>query len=210
MKRVLILSLLAMTFSLPIFAQTPVKVDKAQMSREMSVEKAQVEKTPRMMQGEIPKEKEKEMIMKMKREYIKKNLILTDQEAEKFWTIYDDYMKKVTEINKNFKASLEKEGIKREKGDVKETEMKPELFISYYDRKMKMKHEMLVLENSFYEQIKEVLTPENVMAYYKLEKDFKKEMAEMREKKRETPVPSQELKKSESARPADMPQRQRP
>lgn len=206
MKRVFILSLVAMMFSLPIFAQTPVKVEKAPISKEMTVEKAQA---VRAMQGEIPKEKEKEMIMKMKKEYIKKNLILTDQEAERFWPIYDDYLKKITEINKNFKASLEKEGIKREKGDVKKTEMKPELFILYYDHKMKMKHEMLGTEQAFYEQIKEVLTPENVMAYYKLEKDFKREMAEMREKKKDAPASSQELKKSESVRPTDMPQKQR-
>jgi hypothetical protein len=186
----MMLSMMVMLISLTGYAQEPAKPERPPMQREQ-------------LQGTA-----KQSIIEMKKVFFKKNLVLSDKEAEQFWTVFDKYAEQESKIHKDFKASLEKEGLKREKGEMNEEEMDPERVIAYYDRKMKMKQDLLKAETQFYEQIKEILTPANVVAYYKLEKDFKKELATMREKRKAAPVSPVMRKEGDlKGTPDEMPKR---
>ncbi|MDL2326568.1 hypothetical protein LJC67_05790 [Bacteroidales bacterium OttesenSCG-928-A14] len=175
MKKSIILSLLVTIFITSGYAQPAIKLEPAPVKKEIG--------------KPIPQENACPAIVALKKEYFKKNLTLTDKEAEKFWPIFDEYIEKEHLIHKNFRGVLVKEGIKREKSDFKAEEFPSGKIIIYYEQKLKMKQELLKEEAIFFEQIKEILTAENVSAYYSLEKEFKKELTEMREKRRNTQPP---------------------
>lgn len=199
MKKLLFLGLSLWILS-PTFAQMKQPTERLSLQKEMQQADKELQK--------IDKESIEQSIILIKKEYFKKNLILTDKEAENFWILFDKYLEKENQIHKDFRIALEKEGIKREKGEINKEGMDPELVIFYYDQKMIMKQALLKLEISFYEQIKEILTPENIATYFKLEKDFKKELATLREKQKNGPS-GQPLKNNDLQKksPAEMPQR---
>lgn len=115
-------------------------------------------------------------IIKLKREFFKKNLVLSDREMEAFWPLFDRYLDEEQMIHQQFKTKREEHGIKRVNGDINFETLNDEQIILFFDSKYEMKGKLLDIDRSFYLNIKKILSPKTVVQYYKLEKSFKNEI----------------------------------
>jgi Spy/CpxP family protein refolding chaperone len=116
-------------------------------------------------------------IAKMKREYLYKNLELTEDVREKFWSIYDKFMQEETKIHENSRLRMEKIGIKRVEGKYDFDAMNEEQILAFYNNHFQEKKEMQDLNYRFYNEIKSVLHPKELVMYFTLDKNFKKTVA---------------------------------
>jgi hypothetical protein len=116
-------------------------------------------------------------IAKMKREYLYKNLELSEEVREKFWSIYDKFMQEETKIHENSRLRMEKIGIKRVEGKYDFDAMNEEQILAFYDNHFQEKKEMQDLGYRFYEEIKSILHAKELVKYFTLDKNFKKTVA---------------------------------
>lgn len=112
-------------------------------------------------------------VMKMKKEYFKTNLKISDKDALSFWPLFDRYLTEEEAIHQQFKQKREDRGIKRENGVINFDLLNDEAIIFYYDSKFEMKDKLLELDSRFYQSLKNVLAPKTLVQYFKLEKSFK-------------------------------------
>jgi hypothetical protein len=112
-------------------------------------------------------------VMKMKKEYFKANMKLSDKETVDFWPLFDRYLMDEESIHQQFKQTREEKGIKRENGVVNFDLLKDDEIIYYYDSKFEMRSKLLELDSKFYQSLKKVLAPKTLVQYYNLEKSFK-------------------------------------
>ena len=116
-------------------------------------------------------------ITKMKKEYLHKNLELRNEVREKFWSIYDKFMQEEMKIHENACLRIEKIGIKRVEGKYDFDAMNDEQILAFYDNRFQEKKEMQDLSFRFYNEIKTILQPKELVKYYTLDKNFKKTVA---------------------------------
>ena len=122
--------------------------------------------------------KQSEVILNQKKAYFKKHLALTEREAVLFWPLFDQFLEEEKDIHQNCKQNIEKEGIKRENGKINFDQLNHDQIIFYYDNKLKTKTQLLALELKYYEKWKDILTAQNLVQYYKIEKEFKNSISQ--------------------------------
>jgi hypothetical protein len=116
-------------------------------------------------------------ITKMKREYIEKNFEIRDDIRAKFWEVYDQIMQEEIKVHATAHLTMEKIGVKRVDGRYNFEEMTEDQIIAFYDSHFEEKSQIVALNNKFYQEIKNILNPKEIVKYYSLEKNFKKTMA---------------------------------
>lgn len=102
---------------------------------------------------------------KKKIEYIKTEAELTDQEAEKFFPIFNELTKKKFDLHKAHREKIEK--LKAENKDMSAEEYRK---LSENDREVKAK--VLELENEYSKKMEKVLSPEKIYKVQQAEKKF--------------------------------------
>jgi hypothetical protein len=133
------------------------------------------EKNPSLVDPSAVKmmKQECQNVMKLKREYFKNNLILSEKEQLIFWPLFDKYLVEEEAIHQLFKQKREDKGIKRENGAINFDILNDEAILFYYDSRFEMKGKLLDLDSRFYQSIKDVLSAKTLVQYYKTEKSFK-------------------------------------
>lgn len=133
------------------------------------------EKNPSLVDPSAVKTMKQECqnVMKLKREYFKNNLILSEKEQLTFWSLFDKYLTDEEAIHQQFKQKREDKGIKRENGVINFEILNDEAILFYYDSRFEMKGKLLDLDSRFYQNLKNVLSPKTIVQYYKTEKSFK-------------------------------------
>jgi hypothetical protein len=137
----------------------------------------------------------KEDILKLKMDYFKKNLIVNEKYAEKFWMLFDTYLKAERQIHEETKKLLEEKGIKKEKGIIDFTTLNDEQIYFYFENHFKQKERLTENEQTFYRQIKEILFAQEVAEFYRLEREFKKEVSQESRKKEDMEKGKMEMDK---------------
>ena len=112
-------------------------------------------------------------VMKMKNEYFKTNMKLSEKESVDFWPLFERYLIDEETIHQQFQKNREEKGIKRENGAIDFDLLKDDEIIYYYDSRFEMKSKLLELDAKFYQSLKKILAPQTLVQYYKLEKSFK-------------------------------------
>lgn len=110
-------------------------------------------------------------ILQLKYNYIKDNLTLTDAHGEKFWVLYDKYIKDENAIHGVFKKALDGKKITREA--LKEGKGTEEQISFYLNQKMIFKDKMYQLDKKFYNDAKVLLSATELLDFYRLEQNFK-------------------------------------
>lgn len=136
-------------------------------------------------------------IIKIKKEYFKKHLTLSDNE-DPFWSMFDHYLQEERRIHQQCKMNQEEYGIKREEGKIDFASLDEEQILFYFENKLEMRSSMLELDRNFHEKLKSVLSPKTILQYYKVEKDFKNYVSGAKkfteQKGSEKLMPSRDLK----------------
>jgi len=117
-------------------------------------------------------------IMTIKRNFIERNLVLSDNERQAFWDLYNPYLKEESEIFEVSRALLQKNNIDRRKGRIDHTKLSDkQLYIVMEDR-IQTKEKLLRLERKLYEQLKKVLSAKTLYQFYQIEGRFKADIKE--------------------------------
>ena len=124
--------------------------------------------------------KAKENVLNLKMEYFKNNFKVSDEKAEKFWALFGEYVKTERKIHEGTKKQLEEKEIKKEKGKIDFTKLSDEQIYFYCENQFKQREELADNEQKFYQQMKGVLSAQEIAEFYRLEKEFKKELAQIR------------------------------
>lgn len=117
-------------------------------------------------------------IMKIKKDYISKNLKLTEQESKAFWPIYNQYLKEEAIIYDRYKLELEKKKIKSQYGKIVPNVSSDEQIIFYLDMYYQTREATTLLEQELYLDLKKVLSPRNLLYFLDLERSFKSRVRE--------------------------------
>ena len=165
MKKVTLMLVMSLLCSISVIAQNPAMTKGGDLQANTK----------------IPRDKEN--VLKLKMEYFRNNFKVNEEKAEKFWTIFDEFLKTERKIHEETKKVLEEKGIKKEKGEIDFANLKDEQIYFYYDNQFKQKEKLAENEQKFYQQMKELLSAQEVVEFYRLEKEFKKEVSQEVRKK---------------------------
>ena len=117
-------------------------------------------------------------IMTIKRNFIERNLVLSDTERQAFWDLYNPYLKEESEIFEASRALLQKNNIERNKGRVDYNKLnEKQLYVLMEDR-INTKEQLLKLEKKLYEQLKKILSAKTLYQFYQIEGRFKADIKE--------------------------------
>jgi hypothetical protein len=117
-------------------------------------------------------------IMTIKKNFIEKNLSLTNGERQAFWNFYNPYLKEESEIFLASKALIVMNNIDRRKGQVDITKLTDKQFYVLMEDRINTKEKLLVLEKKLYENLKKVLSAKTLYHFYQIEARFKAEIKE--------------------------------
>jgi hypothetical protein len=117
-------------------------------------------------------------IMIIKKNFIERNLVLTNQERQAFWDIYNPYLKDESEIFEASKALLLKNNIERSKGRIDYLKLTDKQLYVLMEDKINTKEKLLLLEKKLYEQLKKNLPAKTLYQLYQIEARFKADIKE--------------------------------
>ena len=117
-------------------------------------------------------------IMAIKKNFVERNLTLSDNEREAFWNVYNPYLKDESEIFEASKALLQKNNIERSKGRIKYLELTDKQLYVIMEDKLNTKEKIILLEKNLYDKLKKILAAKTLYQFYQVEARFKAEIKE--------------------------------
>ena len=117
-------------------------------------------------------------IMAIKKNFIERNLVLSDNERDAFWNIYNPYLKEESEVFQASKVLLQKNNIERSKGRVDYTKLTDKQLYIFLEDRINTKEKLVRLEKKLYEQLKNVLSAKTLYQFYQIEARFKADIKE--------------------------------
>jgi hypothetical protein len=117
-------------------------------------------------------------IMTIKKNFIERNLTLSDNERHPFWNVYNPYLKEESEIFEASKALLLKNNIERNKGRVDYLRLTDKQLYVLMEDKIDTKEKVIILERKLYEQLKKILSAKTLYNFYQIEGRFKADIKE--------------------------------
>ncbi|MCL1850047.1 MAG: hypothetical protein FWF70_01360 [Bacteroidetes bacterium] len=117
-------------------------------------------------------------IMLIKRNFIERNLTLSETEQKPFWDVYNPYLKEESEIFEASKALLLKNNIERNKGRVDYLKLTDKQLYVLMEDRINTKEQLLKLEKKLYDQLKKILPAKTLYNFYQIEARFKADIKE--------------------------------
>jgi hypothetical protein len=123
-------------------------------------------------------QEECQSIMLIKKNFMERNLSLSDGERQAFWDVYNPYLKEQSEVFETSKALLQKNNIERNKGRIDYLKLSDKQLYVVMEDKIDTKDKLLQLEKNRYEQLKKVLSAKTLYQFYQIEARFKADIKE--------------------------------
>jgi len=117
-------------------------------------------------------------IMAIKRNFIERNIVLSDNERDPFWDIYNQYLKEESEVFQTSKVLLQNNNIERSKGRVDYPRLTDKQLYIFIEDRINTKEKLACLEKKLYEQLKNVLSAKTLFQFYQIEGRFKADIKE--------------------------------
>lgn len=121
---------------------------------------------------------DKQMMVELKREYIKKNFVIEEAQKKPFWEAYEKYTAAEMSAYKEMQAQRKALAIPS-RGD--STALTDDQILQKHALHLQTKRKILVASETFFEDLKKVLTPQQIDNYYRLEKRFVKTVVAKRD-----------------------------
>lgn len=117
-------------------------------------------------------------IMSIRKNFIERNLVLSEDVRQAFWEVYNPYLKEESEVFEASRALLQRNAITRSKGRVDYKNMSDkQLYILMEDR-IATKEKLIQLENELYAQLKKILPAQTLYQFYQIEGRFRADIKE--------------------------------
>jgi hypothetical protein len=123
-------------------------------------------------------QEECQSIMMIKKNFMERNLVLSDNERQAFWNLYNPYLKEQSEVFEASKALLQKNNIERKDGKVDYIKLSDKQLYVLMEDKINTKEQLLVLEKKLYNQLKKILSAKTLYQFYQIEARFKADIKE--------------------------------
>ena len=117
-------------------------------------------------------------IMTIRKNFVERNLVLSDNEREAFWDIYNPYLKEESEIFQASKALLRSNNIERSKGRVDHTKLSDKQLYVLIEDRINTKEQLVLLEKKLYEKLKKTISAKTLYQFYQIEARFKADIKE--------------------------------
>ncbi len=125
-----------------------------------------------------------ENILQLKMDYVKKNFTLNDEKSIKFWPLYERYLQAERDIHETSKQQLEKIGIERKHGRIDFSQIEDEKIYLYYEHRFKQHESLANNERNFYQEMKKMLSAQEIVEFYRIEREFKRQLFKGAQEKR--------------------------
>ena len=160
---------IALVFS---YAQEPVK--------QMPNNPAQCEKGHPDKQDHLSEPKPiNPMMLKMKKDFIQENFVIESSKKEAFWNAYNEYEKEIMAAHKAQREFRKNNNIPTRMTADSLSSLSDEAILKYYENNFITKNQLFKAEEKFFNQLKGILTPQQIAQYYILEKNFHKSASKM-------------------------------
>lgn len=134
-------------------------------------------------------------MMKLKREFMEKNMQLNDNQKKEFWAAYDEKAGTTFKVLASARKQKEEAGIPKHVAHDSIQYLNDEQILLYYRVKMETKEQITSAETKFFNRISKCLTAKQIDQYYQLERKFQHSAVHKAKSKKGDPqVKGKELK----------------
>ncbi len=182
MKKIAILGILCAFF---FCAQAQVKQISAPAGKASANEKCEREDCQTMM--------------KLKREFMEKNMQLNDNQKKEFWAAYDEKAEATFNVLNYSRKQKEEAGLSRHIAHDSIQYLNDKQILLYYQLKAEVKEKISIAETKFFKRISLFLTAKQVDQYYQLERKFQHSAVHKANGKKDEPKMKGKEMKMESA-----------
>ena len=117
-------------------------------------------------------------IITIKKNFIERNLTLTNEQRQAFWDIYNPYLRDESEVFEESRDLLQKNNIARSKGRIDYTKLTDKQLYVVMEDRINTKEKLQILEKKLYEQLKRILPAKTLYQFYQIEARFKADIKE--------------------------------
>ena len=119
------------------------------------------------------------MMLKMKKDFIQENFVIESSKKEAFWNAYNEYEKEIIAVHKAQREFRKDNNIPTRMNADSLSNLSDEAILKYYENNFITKNQLFKAEEKFFNQLKGILTPQQIAQYYILEKNFQKSASKM-------------------------------
>jgi hypothetical protein len=124
------------------------------------------------------KQEDCQSIMTIKKNFIERNLTVSDADRSAFWEIYNPFLKEESEIFQASKTLLQNNNIERSKVRADFSKLTDKQLYILMEDKINTKEQLVLLEKKLYEQLKKILPAKTLYQFYQIEARFKADIKE--------------------------------
>lgn len=119
------------------------------------------------------------MMLKMKREFIQENFVIESSQKEAFWNAYNEYEKEIIAAHKEQREFRKENNIPTRMTADSLSNLSDDIILKYYENNFDTKNLLFKAEEKFFNNLKNILKPQQIAQYYILEKNFHKSAVKM-------------------------------
>lgn len=119
------------------------------------------------------------MMLKMKKEFIQENFVIESSKKEAFWNAYNTYERSIMDAHKAQREFRKANNIPNRMNADSLTNLSDDVILKYYENNFQTKSLISKAEEKFFNDMKNILTPQQIAQYYILEKNFQTSAVKM-------------------------------
>ena len=119
------------------------------------------------------------MMLKMKKDFIQENFVIESNKKEAFWNAYNEYEKSILEAHKAQREYRKSHNIPTRMNADSLSNLSDEAILNYYENNFITKNQIFKAEEKFFNQLKNILSAQQIAQYYILEKNFHQSAVKM-------------------------------
>lgn len=119
------------------------------------------------------------MMLKMKKDFIQENFVIESSKKEAFWNAYNNYEKEIMAAHKAQREFRKANNIPTRMSADSLSNLSDAAILSYYENNFATKNQLFKAEEKFFNDLKAILSPQQIAQYYILEKNFHKSATKM-------------------------------
>ena len=112
------------------------------------------------------------MMLKMKKDFIQENFVIESSKKEAFWNAYNAYERSIIDAHKAQREFRKANNIPNRMNADSLSNLSDDAILKYYENNFTTKNLIFKAEEKFFNDMKNILTPQQIAQYYLLEKNF--------------------------------------
>ena len=120
------------------------------------------------------------MMLKMKKDFIQENFVIEAAKKEAFWNAYNTYERSIIDAHKAQREFRKSNNIPNRMNADSLTNLSDDIILKYYENNFTTKRLIMQAEEKFFNDMKQVLSAQQIAQYYILEKNFQTSAVKMK------------------------------